>query len=89
MNEINMAKLMEAMEICNTKKIEVILDKNDTEDIDNNPAAKKDMSITEIVAERLASFRDLTEEDRKTLTSMNINYLTLAAETLGSEIEIG
>lgn len=89
MNEINMAKLMEAMEICNTKKIEVILDKNDTEDVDNNPAAKKDMSITEIVAERLASFRDLTEEDRKTLTSMNINYLTLAAETLGSEIEIG
>lgn len=89
MNEINMAKLMEAMEICNTKKIEVILDKNDTEDVDNNPAAKKDMSITEIVAERLASLRDLTEEDRKTLTSMNINYLTLAAETLGSEIEIG
>jgi len=89
MNEINMAKLMEAMEICNTKKIEVILDKNDTEDVDNNPAAKKDMSISEIVAERLASFRDLTEEDRKTLTSMNINYLTLAAETLGSEIEIG
>lgn len=89
MNEINMAKLMESMEICNTKKIEVILDKNDTEDVDNNPAAKKDMSISEIVAERLASFRDLTEEDRKTLTSMNINYLTLAAETLGSEIEIG
>ena len=89
MNEINMAKLMEAMEICNTKKIEVILDKNDTEDVDNNPAAKKDMSITEIVAERLASLRDLTEEDRKTLASMNINYLTLAAETLGSEIEIG
>ena len=82
MNDINVAKFMEVMEYCNTKKIELILDKLDTEVIDNDTRSSSDMSIEDIFKSRIASM-ELSEQEVKTLTAMNSAYLAQAADILG------
>ena len=85
-NEINIAKLMEAMDLCNTKKIEVILDKFDNELAQQETIeATNDLTITDIFNENLNKF-ELTDEDKETLKVMNNKYLELAIEALGVEL---
>ncbi len=87
-DDINISKLMDAMNMCNTKKIEIILDKNDDGIIlDNTCEASKDITITDIFEHNIEQL-GLSNEDINILKSMNSNYLTLAAEALGSDIEI-
>ena len=87
-DDINIAKLMEAMDLCSPKKIEIILDKNDDEEnIDDNNVISKDMSISDIFDSYISQF-DLTEEEVKILKTMNTDYLLNATEALGSDIEI-
>ena len=77
---------MEAMDICNTKKIEVILDKFDNELAQQeNIEATNDLTITDIFNENLNKF-ELTDEDKETLKAMNNKYLELAIEALGVEL---
>lgn len=85
-NEINIAKLMEAMDLCNTKKIEVILDKFDNELAQQETIeTTNDLTITDIFNENLNKF-ELTDEDKETLKVMNNKYLELAIEALGVEL---
>lgn len=83
MNDINVAKFMEVMDYCNTKKIELILDKLDTEIVDDSGKASNDMTIEDIFNSRIGGLSELTEEDRKKLKEMNLVYLAQAAEILG------
>lgn len=86
MNEINIAKLMEAMEICNTKKIEIILDKFDNELTQQDAIeTSNNLTITDIFNEKLNKI-ELTDEAKETLKEMNSRYLTLAIEALGGEL---
>ena len=86
MNEINIAKLMEAMDLCNTKKIEIILDKFDNELTQQETTeVSNDLTITDIFNEKLNKI-ELTNEDKETLKEMNTKYLTLAIEALGGEL---
>lgn len=86
MNEINIAKLMEAMGLCNTKKIEVILDKFDNELVQQETTeVTKDLTITDIFNEKLNKF-ELSDEAKETLKEMNAKYLELAIEALGGEL---
>lgn len=86
MNEINLAKLMEAMDLCNTKKIEVILDKFDNESTQQETIeVSNDLTITDIFNEKLNKF-ELTDDARETLKEMNNKYLALAIEALGGEL---
>jgi DNA repair exonuclease SbcCD nuclease subunit len=86
MNEINIAKLMEAMDLCNTKKIEVILDKFDNELAQQETIeVSNDLTITDIFNEKLNKF-ELTDEAKETLKEMNNKYLALAIEALGGEL---
>ena len=82
MNDINVAKFMEVMDYCNTKKIELILDKLDTEVVDDSVKASNDMSIEDIFKTRISSM-ELSEEEIKKLTEMNSTYLAQAADILG------
>jgi len=82
MNDINVAKFMEVMDYCNTKKIELILDKLDTEIIDNPEKASTDLTIEDIFKNRISSL-DLTSEEQEKLVAMNTLYLSQAAEQLG------
>lgn len=86
MNEINIAKLMEAMDLCNTKKIEVILDKFDNELTQQETVeVSNDLTITDIFNEKLNKI-DISDEAKDTLKSMNDKYLALAIEALGGEL---
>lgn len=86
MNEINIAKLMEAMDLCNTKKIEVILDKFDNEFAQQETIeVSNDLTITDIFNEKLNKF-ELTDEAKESLKEMNGKYLALAIEALGGEL---
>ena len=86
MNEINIAKLMEAMDLCNTKKIEIILDKFDNELTQQETTeVSNDLTITDIFNEKLNKI-ELTNEAKETLKEMNTKYLTLAIEALGGEL---
>lgn len=86
MNEINIAKLMEAMDLCNTKKIEIILDKFDNELVQEETIeVTNNLSITDIFNEKLSKI-ELTNEAKDTLKEMNNKYLTLAIEALGGEL---
>jgi hypothetical protein len=86
MNEINLAKLMEAMDLCNTKKIEVILDTFDNESTQQETIeVSNDLTITDIFNEKLNKF-ELNDEARETLKEMNNKYLALAIEALGGEL---
>lgn len=86
MNEINISKLMEAMDLCNTKKIEIILDKFDNELTQQETIeVSNDLTITDIFNEKLNKF-ELTDEAKETLKEMNNKYLTLAIEALGGEL---
>lgn len=86
MNEINIAKLMEAMDLCNTKKIEVILDKFDNELAQQETIeVSNDLTITDIFNEKLNKF-ELTDEAKETLKELNSKYLALAIEALGGEL---
>ena len=86
MNEINIAKLMEAMDLCNTKKIEIILDKFDNELTQQETIeVSNDLTITDIFNEKLNKI-ELTNEAKETLKEMNTKYLTLAIEALGGEL---
>lgn len=86
MNEINIAKLMEAMDLCNTKKIEVILDKFDNDLVkEETIEVSKDLTIAEIFTEKLKNF-DLSDEAKAKLQTINQEYITLAIEALGGEV---
>ena len=86
MNEINIAKLMEAMDLCNTKKIEIIRDKFDNELTQQETIeVSNDLTITDIFNEKLNKI-ELTNEAKETLKEMNTKYLTLAIEALGGEL---
>lgn len=86
MNEINIAKLMEAMDLCNTKKIEVILDKFDNELTQQEIVeVSNDLTITDIFNEKLNKI-DISDEAKDTLKAMNEKYLALAIEALGGEL---
>ena len=86
MNEINIAKLMEAMDLCNTKKIEVILDKFDNELTQQETVeVSNDLTITDIFNEKLNKI-DIPDEAKETLKAMNEKYLALAIEALGGEL---
>ena len=86
MNEINIAKLMEAMDLCNTKKIEIILDKFDNELTQQETIeVTNDLTITDIFNEKLNKI-ELTNEAKEALKEMNTKYLTLAIEALGGEL---
>ena len=82
MNDINVAKFMEVMDYCNTKKIELILDKLDTEVVDDSVKSSNDMSIEDIFKTRISSM-ELSEEEVKKLIEMNSTYLAQAADILG------
>ena len=82
MNDINVAKFMEVMDYCNTKKIELILDKLDTEIVDDPVKGSNDMSIEDIFKTRISSM-ELSEEEVKKLIEMNSTYLAQAADILG------
>lgn len=85
MNEINMSKLMEFMEECSTKKIEVILDKFDDDLVEQTSIEySTDLSITDIFNANISAM-EFNEEDRKELEEMNRRYLALATEALGGE----
>lgn len=86
-NDISMSKLMEAMDYCQPRKIEVILDKLETEFTDDNILVSKDMTIEEVSndkIDRIAKERGLSEEDIKKLKEMNAGYLNMAAECIGN-----
>ena len=86
MNDINVAKFMEVMDYCNTKKIELILDKLDTEVVDNDTSGSSDMSIEDIFKSRIAKM-ELSEEEVKKLTEINAAYLAQATDILGGMYE--
>lgn len=83
MNEINVAKFMEVMDACNTKKIELILDKLDTEVVDDNIKGTSDMSIEDIFDMRIKALPELEDEECKKLKEMNQMYLAQATDILG------
>lgn len=82
MNDINIAKFMETLEGCGAKKIELILDKLETELSDCEDDISSDMSIEDIFSARIKAM-DLTDGERKTLTDINNAYLSHAVEILG------
>ena len=81
-NDINVSKFMEVMDFCNPKKIELILDKLDTEIEDDDNNINSDMTIEDIFRSKLALL-DLSEDDANKLLEMNGAYLTQAADILG------
>ncbi len=86
-NDISMSKLMEAMDYCKPRKIEVILDKLETEFTDDNNLVTKDMSIEDVSndkIDKLGKERGYTEADIKKLKEMNAGYLSMAAELIGN-----
>lgn len=84
MNDINVSKLIEVMDECGTKKIEIILDKNDEEIKDSSIEHSGDISIKDIFDYKLKNY-ELSDLDKKTLHTMNESYLKLATESLGGE----
>jgi len=86
-NDISMSKLMEAMDYCKPRKIEIILDKLETEFTDDNNIVTKDMSIEDVSndkIDKLGKERGYTEEDIKKLKEMNAAYLGMAADLIGN-----
>lgn len=86
-NDINVSKLMEAMDYCKPRKIEIILDKLDTEFTDDNTLVTKDMSIEDVSndkIDKLGKERGYSEEDIKKLKEMNAGYLNMAADLIGN-----
>lgn len=86
-NDISMSKLMEAMDYCKPRKIEIILDKLETEFTDDNNIVTKDMSIEDVSndkIDKLGKERGYTEEDIKKLKEMNAAYLGMAADIIGN-----
>ena len=86
-NDINVSKLMEAMDYCKPRKIEIILDKLDTEFTDDTTLVTKDMSIEEVSndkIDKLGKERGYSEEDIKKLKEMNAGYLNMAADLIGN-----
>lgn len=86
-NDINVSKLMEAMDYCKPRKIEIILDKLDTEFTDDNTLVTKDMSIEDVSndkIDKLGKERGYSEEDIKKLKEMNAGYLNMAADFIGN-----
>lgn len=87
MNDINVAKLMELMDSCKPKKIEIILDKLDTEMNDTeNSEVSSDMSLEDIFKSRVNSM-ELSSNDRKKLVNINSSYLAQAVDILGGTYE--
>ena len=84
LNDLNVAKLMEVMDYCKPRKIEIILDKLDTEIVDDDGiAASNDMTIEDVFKAKINNM-GLTDETVKTLTTLNSTYLNLAAESIGN-----
>ncbi len=86
-NDINVSKLMEAMDYCKPRKIEIILDKLDTEFTDDNTLVTKDMSIEDVSNDKIDKIgkeRGYSEEDIKKLKEMNAGYLNMAADLIGN-----
>lgn len=82
MNDINVAKFMEVMDECHTKKIELILDKLDIEVEDSESDVQTDMTVEDIFKKKIDAM-ELSDAERATLTNMNNSYLTQAIDILG------
>ena len=75
------------MDYCKPRKIEIILDKLDTEFTDDNTLVTKDMSIEDVSndkIDKLGKERGYSEEDIKKLKEMNAGYLNMAADLIGN-----
>ena len=84
MNDISVSKLMEIMDQCQVKKIEIILDKDDNIINDKEVTVNKDMTITDVFNSRLNSY-SLSDNDIQYLNNLNNSYLKLATDNLGLE----
>lgn len=86
MNDIDVSKLLEIMDQCQVKKIEIILDKDDNNIInDNNIIINKDTTIKDVFINRLNNY-GLSDDDIQYLNNLNDAYLKLANDGLESDL---
>ena len=81
--ELNKPVLMNALEECGAKHLEIIIDKDkDNTVVQEN--AVSDMSINDIFLNKINAMTDLGETERKDLINMNNMYMKQASEELSN-----
>lgn len=81
--EVNKAKLVDVLDECGTRHLEILVDSTSVND-DVQKELSNDLTINDIFVQRVQSIKELTADEKKSIVDMNSSYVKQASEELSN-----